>query len=121
MAAGPIGKTEAGGRGYIGRVRIVTEATLRDFAAAHPDAATWLGHWRLVVRRETWRSIADVRRHFPAADPVVVASGRTMTVFNVRGNRYRLITGIDYQRSAVYLKRLLTHAEYDKDQWKRQL
>jgi mRNA interferase HigB len=52
---------------------------------------------------------------------VEVKSGHVVTIFNIRGNRYRLIVAIKYEWSMVYVLRFLTHAEYDKDQWKEQL
>ena len=55
----------------------------------------------------------DVRSVFPKADPV-----GNFTVFNLKGNRYRLIGGIDYEKARIYSKYVLTHAEYDKEDWK---
>jgi mRNA interferase HigB len=69
----------------------------------------------------TWRSLAELRQVYPHADPVGVASGRTVVVFNIRGNRYRLITAIHYNRQVIYTLRFLTHAEYSKDRWKETL
>ena len=65
-----------------------------------------------------WRSLEDVRRDFPTADGVSVKSGRVATVFNIRGNKYRLVTAIHYNRGVVYVMRFYTHAEYDRDRWK---
>jgi mRNA interferase HigB len=62
--------------------------------------------------------MAEVRRAYPHADPVPVASGRSVVVFNIRGNRYRLVTAIHYNRQIVYTLRFMTHAEYSKDRWK---
>jgi len=62
--------------------------------------------------------LAEVRAVHPHADPVVVASGRTVVVFNIRGNRYRLATAIHYNRQIIYTLRFMTHAEYSKNRWK---
>ena len=59
----------------------------------------------------------DVRRDFPQADGVMVRSRRIVTVFNIRGNNYRLITAIHYQPQRVYLLRFYTHADYDDSGW----
>ena len=59
-------------------------------------------------------SIRDVRRSFPDADQVGEA-----LVFNIRGNRYRLIATVFYPARTIYLKALLTHNEYDREEWKR--
>jgi mRNA interferase HigB len=71
-----------------------------------------------VAEAAEWRSIDDVRRDFPTADGVRVRSGRVATVFNVRGNRFRLITAIHYDREVVYVMRFYTHAEYSRGRWK---
>jgi mRNA interferase HigB len=60
-----------------------------------------------------WRSLEDVRKIFPAADGV----GR-FVVFNIKGNRFRLIVEINYLTSRVYIRHVLTHAAYDKEGWK---
>jgi mRNA interferase HigB len=62
-----------------------------------------------------------VRKAYPHADAVEVSSGNIVTVFNIRGNRYRLIVAIKYEWAMVYVLRFLTHAEYDRDKWKDQL
>ena len=77
--------------------------------------------WYYVVSNASWTNLTDVRRHFPHADPVVVASDAVMTVFNVGGNKFRLIAKIDYQRHKVYVKEVLTHAEYSPQKWKDRL
>ncbi len=76
---------------------------------------------QIVGRIARWRNIQEVRRVYPHADPVTVASGNTVTVFNVCGNKYRLIVAIHYNRQRVYVLRLLSHAEYSKNLWKKSL
>lgn len=75
--------------------------------------------WSAVVQRANWRSIVDVRKDYPSADGVLLRSSRVVTVFNVRGNQYRLLTFIDYDGGAVFGLDVLTHAEYNKDAWQR--
>lgn len=58
-----------------------------------------------------------MRQQYSHADAVETASG-TRTVFNIKGNDYRLIVGINYRASRIYIKDLLTHAEYDRGRWK---
>ena len=77
--------------------------------------------WLKAARGANWRSLQDVRRTYGNADGVRVASGNTVTVFNVGGGKYRLIVAINYRWGMVYVLRFMTHAEYDKDQWKAQL
>ena len=102
-------------------MRIIRETALRDFAAGHAEAAPGLEVWRQVMRRETFRHFADLRRCFRSADQVRVASERVVVVFNIHGNAYRLICAIHYNTAKVFLLRFLTHAKYDKDRWKDQL
>ncbi|MGE3639298.1 MAG: type II toxin-antitoxin system HigB family toxin [Pirellulales bacterium] len=91
---------------------------MKKWAGQFPDAAVALAAWLKNGDRAAWRNIAEVRRVYPHADPVEVESGRTVVVFNVRGNRYRLITAIHYNRQVIYTLRFMTHAEYSKDRWK---
>lgn len=101
--------------------RVISIRRLREFWDEHPDAKTPLREWYKVARKADWHSLQDVRRTYPSADAVTANSGATMTVFNIKGNRFRLITSIWYRGQQIYIKRVLTHAEYSKDQWKKQL
>jgi mRNA interferase HigB len=102
-------------------MRLITRKRLREFAQQHPDAAEPLGKWERLFREAEWQNLQDVRRVYRHADAVTVASGKTVTVFNICGNKYRLITAIHYNRQRVYILRLLTHAEYSKGFWKDNL
>jgi mRNA interferase HigB len=100
---------------------IVGRDTLEDAARAHPDAAESIEAWTGTVARAEWRSLLDVRKTYPHADGVRLRSGVVVTVFNVGGNKYRLLTTISYRAQTVAVEMFLTHAEYDKEKWKRQL
>ena len=102
-------------------MRIVKPSRVREYATAHADAAASLLAWLRVTERAKWQSIRDVRKSYPHADAVEVASRRIVTVFNFGGNKYRMIASIKYQWSMVYVLRFMTHAEYDKQKWKAQL
>jgi mRNA interferase HigB len=99
-------------------MRIVSIGRLDEFAGRHPDAVEALSAWKQTVAKATWRSLMDVRQTYSHADGVRVAGGRTITVFNIRGNNYRLLTAIDYRIGVVNILGFLTHAEYDKEKWK---
>lgn len=99
-------------------MRVIHGGTVKNWAARYPDTAESLAAWLKNVEQATWRSLAEVRRVYPHADPVTVGSGRTVVVFNIRGNRYRLVTAIHYNRQVIYTLRFMTHAEYSKDRWK---
>ena len=102
-------------------MRIIKESFLGTAAREHPPAARHLDVWRKTVRAATWRSLVEVRRSYPDTDAVKVKSGRTVLVFNVRRNDYRLIAAAHFNRQIVYALRFLTHAEYSKDRWKDKL
>jgi mRNA interferase HigB len=84
-----------------------------------------LAEWLEITEAATWESIQAVRETFKAADgvPVKVAGVGIVvaTVFNIKGNEFRLITTIDFASEIVVVKEVLTHAEYNKDSWKRRL
>jgi mRNA interferase HigB len=102
-------------------VHVISFKRLREFYQFHRDAEWPLRRWFLMASKATWRTIADVRRGFPHADPVLVKSGRAVTVFNVSGNKYRLITAIHYDRQRIYVLRIMAHRQYDKNNWKDEL
>ena len=70
-------------------------------------------HWNDVVKGAEWQSLIDVQTIYRDAEAV-----GNFTVFNIKGNKYRLIVSIDYQAQLIYYKYFLTHAEYDKENWK---
>jgi len=94
-------------------MRIISYRTLRAASQRHGESAGSLDDWYRIAKTATWGSIADVRQVFPHADPV-----GNFTVFNIKGNRYRLIVAIDYPHSIIFIKYVLTHAEYSKENWK---
>jgi len=102
-------------------VRIIKESTLSVFANRYPQAATGLEGWRRAIKSGHFRHFAGLRQAFRSADQVRVASGSPVVVFNICGNTYRLICAFHYNTGKVFLLRFLTHAEYDKDQWKNEL
>jgi len=102
-------------------LRIIKEQFLREAVPPASKAGKWLESWRVVVKASDWQNIGEVRKTYPSADPVRIESGRVITVFNVCGNSYRLITAIHYDKQRVFTLRLLTHADYDKNRWKKEL
>lgn len=101
-------------------MRIIKRAALGEAANKHARARPTLEHWYRVAKRATWTKLTDTQATFPHADQVEVASGRITTVFNIT-NQYRLITAIHYNRQAIYILRFLSHAEYNKEEWKKTL
>ena len=89
---------------------ILTERTLRQFGELHADAAEALKIWYAQVDLADWGSWSDVKASYPTADYV----GNDRYVFNIRGNRYRLIARIHFNIRTVYIRFIGTHSAYDK-------
>jgi mRNA interferase HigB len=102
-------------------LRIIKPSRVREYAGKYPQAASSLMAWLKIARGARWESIQDARRTLPTADGVKVISGRTVTIFNICGGRYRLVTAIHYNHQMIYVLRFMTHAEYDKQKWKAEL
>jgi mRNA interferase HigB len=103
---------------------VLNVAEIEKFSRKHRDAATALHKWVQMTGAATWQNIVDVRRTFASADGVAIKQGGAVTVvmvFNVKGNHYRLITVVDFERSIVRVVEILTHAEYDNDRWKERI
>jgi mRNA interferase HigB len=75
--------------------------------------------WRHAVTAAAWGSLRDVRQLYRAADGVKLKSGAVVTVFDVSPNAYRLLAVIDYKLQLVAVLDVLTHDEYDRENWKR--
>ena len=94
-------------------MRIIKRGALVQFWERHLDAKASLESWYGVVRRSTWQTPVEIKQIYPNADLV----GRR-TVFNIAGNKYRLIARVNYQTQRVFVLHILTHAEYDRGGWK---
>lgn len=94
-------------------MHIITRKRLNEFAENHPDAKPSLQHWYRLMKSRDFVSFADLRTVFPSADQV-----GHLTVFNVGGNKARLIAAIHYNRRKIYIRAVLTHDEYDRGKWK---
>jgi mRNA interferase HigB len=97
---------------------LIGREVLDEASRKYPDARTALDGWSGIVLRAHWQNILDVRKELSSADGVKLPSDTVVTVFNIRGNKYRLLTTINYQAQIVRARDLLTHAEYSKELWK---
>jgi len=115
-------------------MRVIKKRKLQEFYEKHNQAKKTLLNWFDVVKKARWRNIIEMQRTFSDADEVRVKSGRKAVVFDIMNNKYRLITAVHYEKSTkdltrkdiivegkVYLFFFMTHAEYDKELWKKQL
>jgi mRNA interferase HigB len=95
-------------------MHIISRKALRAFWEGNPDAEKPLRRWYTIVSTTTFNSFAELREVFPSADMV-----DELVVFDIGGNKYRLIASIHYNRRKVYVRHVLTHAEYDQRSWKQ--
>ena len=93
-------------------MHIISRKTLRAFWEQYPDSQTALIRWFKILQKTDLTNFADLRATFPSADLV-----SDLVVFN-RGNKYRLIASIHFNRNKIYIRHVLTHQEYDKGDWK---
>jgi mRNA interferase HigB len=94
-------------------MHIITRKTLIKFWEKHPESQNALMRWFKIVQKTDFNSFAELRATFPSVDKV----GQWI-IFNIGGNKYRLIVSIHFNRGKVYIRHVLTHAEYDKGDWK---
>ena len=95
-------------------MHVITRKRLNEFAEKHPDAKSSLARWYAIIRKERFLNFAQLRETFPHADQV----GK-FTVFNIGGNKVRLIAAVHYNRNKIYIRHVLTHPEYDAGKWKK--
>lgn len=94
-------------------MHVITQKPLREFWTRHPRAKAPLKAWFRTAKRADWGSFAAVRADYPSADQV----GK-LTVFDIGGNKYRLVVVVHFNRGKLYVRHVLTHAEYDEGKWK---
>jgi mRNA interferase HigB len=94
-------------------MHIISFSRLKEFWAEHANAEPSLRYWYKIVSLAEWQSFAELRQVFPSADLV-----NNFIVFNIGGNNYRLIAFIDFEFRKVFIRHVLTHADYDKETWK---
>ena len=94
-------------------MKIISNSALRAFAADHPQAEAHLQGWRRVLEKNRFANWAELKAAFNAVDKV-----GELVVFDIGGNKYRLIAYIRFEKQIVYIKAVLTHRDYDKGAWK---
>lgn len=93
---------------YSARVRVISNRALREFAVRHREAGAALQAWRKLIERSGFSGFADLKRVFNSVDRV-----DGYYVFNIAGNRYRLVAAIHFNTQTLYVRGVLTHSEYD--------
>ena len=99
-------------------MRVISLKTLREFWQTYPEAEQPLRLWYKTVLMAEWASLQDARRDYPHADGVRTRQDETLTVFNIAGNKYRLVARIRYDYQLINVRAVLTHPQYDEGKWK---
>jgi mRNA interferase HigB len=94
-------------------MHVITRKRLNEFAEKYPETKNALADWYQLIKQNDFSNFAELRTMFSSVDKV----GK-LTVFNVGGNKVRLIAAIHYNRRKVYIRAVLTHKEYDAEKWK---
>jgi len=95
-------------------VHVISHKAIREFKAARPDAGPALDNWYRVSAGCKWKSLPEVREVFWSADWV-----KPYVVFDIAGNKYRLIAEINFRSQTLFIRHILTHQEYAKGKWKK--
>lgn len=94
-------------------MHVISFRRIRQFFSTHRDAESSLTAWYKTTRKANWQNLAELKQVYPSADLV----GR-YTVFNIKGNKYRLIARIVYRSQTLFVVAVMTHEEYDLGKWK---
>jgi len=95
-------------------MHVITRKRLNEFAEKYPETENALADWYRLIKQNDFLSFAELRNMFSSADKI----GK-LTVFNIGGNKVRIIAAIHYNRKKVYIRAVLTHKEYDTEKWKK--
>lgn len=94
-------------------MRIISRKAFRTFSEKHPESGQALDEFYVKIKRSNPKNMAELRQTLPSADRV-----GDCIVFNVGGNKYRVIVHLDFEVQTLWIRFVMTHAEYDKDRWK---
>jgi mRNA interferase HigB len=94
-------------------MHIISRKALRAYWEEHPASEQVLDDWFRKIKQISPTNFAELRQSFPSAD----IFGKCV-VFNVGGNNYRVITHVNFKLKKVFIRYVLSHAEYNKDKWK---
>ena len=94
-------------------MHIISRKRLLQFTEKHSNLSTPLDAWYRIVKNTEIRNFSALRKIFPSADKV-----GNLTVFDIGGNKIRLIAAVHYNTQCLYIRHILTHKEYDKENWK---
>jgi mRNA interferase HigB len=96
-------------------MNVISLKRIREFSLLHNEAEVSLRAWYTTAKHSRWQNLAELKETYPSADLV-----GQYTVFNIRGNKYRLIARIIYRSQTIFIVAILTHQEYDLGKWKNE-
>ncbi len=94
-------------------MHIITQKRIWEAMEKYPESASSLEGWYRILKKNQFNSFSDIKKSFNSVDKV-----GNRYVFNVSGNKLRIIASIHFQRKKIYIRDVLTHREYDKNAWK---
>ena len=91
---------------------------LRDFCDSKPERRRYtkaFDVWFKIARKAHWRNFQDTRATFGQTDTAVGYTGRTATIFDIGGNKYRVIAVVNFEKQALLIEEVWTHEEYSRE------
>jgi mRNA interferase HigB len=101
---------------------VIGRRLLRDFYRSNPERsrhATAFDNWFTIARKARWMNFQDAKATFGQTDVATGVTGRIATIFDIGGNKYRIVAHVDYLRQTVKIEAVMDQGEYDKNRWKR--
>lgn len=95
-------------------MHVISYKAIREYKAARPDAESGLDNWYRVAASSKWINFVELKKEFGSADWV-----RPYVIFNIAGNKYRLIAEINFRGQTLFIRHILTHDEYSEGKWKK--
>lgn len=103
-------------------MNVISRRKLRDFYEARAERRRHAGafdDWFRITRKAHWQNYQDAKATFGQTDVARGHTGRTATIFDIGGNKYRIVAHVDYTRQTVKIEAVMDHQEYDKGLWKK--
>jgi mRNA interferase HigB len=101
-------------------VNVISRKKLKDFYEAKPERkqhAAAFNDWFKLARRARWQNFQNTKATFGQTDAAIGDTGRTATIFDIGGNKYRIVAHVDYMRQTIKIEAVMDHKEYDKKRW----
>lgn len=101
-------------------MNVISRRKLRDFYERKPERAQHAAafdDWFRLARKARWRNFQETKATFGQTDVATGDTGRTATIFDIGGNKYRILAHVDYARQTVKIEAVLDHKEYERKRW----